>query len=285
MFNYQGNASATFFGTAYYFFGDFYNGERQQLERVDQRAHRRAVPGERGLEPELGGSSPPARSPRDHDPGAAELFLQPAAQRAGADSVQQPDRFRIVERAPRPARPQRHLACSSSTTTCGTPPASTGSTRRPVISTRRCSAAPSWSSSPACSTSRPEFRKSGKRRDLADRERLDPRIERVTLAAGIDDEQPLEAKVLERDPHRTRGARRLGVFDLEPVAPAVPHEQQVEFGAAVRGPEAGGRGESGPQGSARSRSPRRRLRPSDARPSAPSEGTASSAWSIPLSRT
>jgi len=65
----------------------------------------------------------------------------------------------------------------------------------------------------------------------------DPGIEGVFLLPWIDDPEVIQPEIMQSHVHRTTGAGRVGVFDLEAIPPAPQMHQQIEFGAAVSGPE------------------------------------------------
>ena len=61
----------------------------------------------------------------------------------------------------------------------------------------------------------------------------------IRLVTWINDPNLVYRKVLEGDVHRTADTGRVGVFELEPVAPARPMYEQIQFSAGMSCPEVG----------------------------------------------
>src|SRR3990167_2719313 len=69
----------------------------------------------------------------------------------------------------------------------------------------------------------------GKDRDLI--------VEGVFLMAGVDHPKMFEMQVLNRNMHRSAGARRISVFELKPIMFACDPNQEIKLGAAMGRPE------------------------------------------------
>ena len=72
--------------------------------------------------------------------------------------------------------------------------------------------------------------------DCFKRDGGDSIVQRIPLASGIDDPKMIEPKVLQRDVHGAREARRVCVLEFEAESFARREDQQVQFRASVGGP-------------------------------------------------
>jgi hypothetical protein len=54
---------------------------------------------------------------------------------------------------------------------------------------------------------------------------------------GVNQVQPIELQELKGCSHRQSHMRCVGSLDLEPMAPIAGHDQEIQLGSGVRGPE------------------------------------------------
>src|SRR4030042_5663686 len=59
----------------------------------------------------------------------------------------------------------------------------------------------------------------------------------VLLVTRVDNEQPVQLKVLNGNQHRPCPGRRVHIFDLKPEAPAADHQEQINIGPSMGRPE------------------------------------------------